>query len=204
MAMLDGIKEALEHGKTPEELEKSISKGYGEEDYYLDTDRVYRSERDVFDEYTAEERDKFFGRAPRTVWENIQAFDKYPEKLDIFKRDDVMTEIALESYKEAVLRQWATELHDRIIPDTMDFVRSCSKAHDDIDCVDYDRHYWEKIQRLRNQLGRDTLDEACLLTRIKKALDCGEYDKASEMQIEMQQKVEELTELYITYKKNLF
>ena len=86
----------------------------------------------------------------------------------------------------------------------MDFVRSCSKAHDDIDCVDYDRHYWEKIQRLRNQLGRDTLDEACLLTRIKKALDCGEYDKASEMQIEMQQKVEELTELYITYKKNLF
>ena len=204
MAMLDGIKEALEHGKTPEELEKSISKGYGEEDYYLDTDRVYRSERDVFDEYTAEERDKFFGRAPRTVWENIQAFDKYPEKLDIFKRDDVMTEIALESYKEAVLRQWATELHDRIIPDTMDFVRSCSKAHDDIDCVDYDRHYWERIQRLRNQLGRDTLDEACLLTRIKKALDCGEYDKASEMQIEMQQKVEELTELYITYKKNLF
>ena len=42
MAMLDGIKEALENGKTPEELEKSISKEYGEEDFYLDKDRMYR------------------------------------------------------------------------------------------------------------------------------------------------------------------
>ena len=204
MAMLDGIKEALEHGKTPEELEKSISKGYGEEDFYLDKDRIYRSEKDVFDEYTQEERDKFFGKAPSTVWENIKAFDRYPEKLEIFKRDDVMTDIALESYKEAILDQWATELHNRIIPDIMDLVRACSKAHDNTDCVDYDRSNWEKIQRLRNQLGRDTLDDYCLLTRIKRALDEGKYEKASELQIEMQEKVSELTELYIIYKKNLF
>ena len=204
MAMLDGIKEALEHQKTPEELEKSISKGYGEEDFYLDKDRMYRSEKDVFDEYTQEERDKFFGKAPSTVWENIQAFDKYPEKLDIFKRDDVMTEMALESYKVAILDQWATELHNRIIPDTMDLIRACSKAHDDLDCVDFDRNNWEKIQRLRNHLGRDTLDDYCLLTQVKMALDEGDYDKASELQIEMQEKVQQLTELYIIYKKNLF
>ena len=204
MAMLDGIKEALEHKKTPEELERSISKGYGEDDFYLDKDRIYRSEKDVFDEYTQEERDKFFGKAPSTVWENIQAFEKYPEKLSIFKRDDVMTEMALESYKEAILDQWATELHNRIIPDTMDLIRACNKAHDDLDCVDYDRSNWEKIQRLRNQLGRDTLDDYCLLTQVKRALDAGEYDKASDLQIEMQEKVQQLTELYIVYKKNLF
>ena len=204
MAMLDGIKEALENGKTPADLEKSISKDYGEDDFYLDTDRIYRSEKNVFDEYTEEERSRYFGRAPRTVWENIQAFEDYPEKLDIFRRDDVMSDIALASYKEAIRAQWATELHDRIIPDTMDFVRECCKAHDDLDCVDYDRYYWGKIQRLRNELGRDTLDEFCLLTRIKRALDRGEYDQASAMQIEMQQKVIELTDLYITYKKNLF
>lgn len=204
MAMLDGIKEALENGKTPEELEKSISKGYGEEDFYLDRDRVYRSEKDVFDEYTAEERDRLFGRAPRTVWENMRAFDEYADKLAIFKRDDVMSDKTLESYREAIRAQWATELHDRIIPDTMDFVRACCKAHEDTDCVDYDRHYWERIQRLRNYLGRDTLDRYCLLTRIKQALDSGNYDDASDMQIEMQEKVEELTELYVIYKKNLF
>lgn len=204
MAMLDGIKEALENGKTPEELEKSISKEYGQEDFYLDKDRMYRSEKDVFDEYTQEERDLYFGKAPSTVWENIKAFDKYPEKLDIFKRDDVMTDMALESYKEAILDQWATELHNRIIPDTMDLIRACSKAHDDLDCVDYDRNNWEKIQRLRNRLGRDTLDDYCLLTQVKRALDAGEYDLASDLQIEMQEKVQQLTELYIVYKKNLF
>ena len=86
----------------------------------------------------------------------------------------------------------------------MDLVRACCKAHNDIDCVDYDRHYWEKIQRLRNQLGRDTLDELCLLTRIVRALDSGDYETASELQILMQAKVAEMTKLYIIYKKNLF
>lgn len=204
MAMLDGIKHALEGKKTPEDLEHSISKEYGEEDFYLEKDRVYRSERDVFDEYTQEERDKYFGKAPSTVWENLLAFEKYPEKLHIFKRDDVMTDIALESYREAILDQWATELHNRIIPDNMDLIRTCSKAHDDMDCVDYDRSNWEKIQRLRNHLGRDTLDDYCLLTRIKQALDTGDYDTASSLQIEMQEKIGQLTDLYILYKKNLF
>ena len=204
MAMLDGIKEALEHEKTPAELEKSISKEYGEEDFYLEQNRVYRSEKDVFEEYTQEERDRFFGKAPNTVWENICAFDKYPEKLDIFRRDDVMTDIALASYREAVVEQWTMELRNRIIPDTMDLLRACSKAHDDLDCVDYDRHYWEKIQRLRKYIGKDTLDEKCLLTKIVRALDEKDYDRASELQIEMQAKVEELRDLYIIYKKNLF
>ncbi len=204
MAMLDGIKESLEHHKTPEELEKSLSKKYGEEDFYLEKDRMYRSELDVFDEYTEEERDRFFGKAPRTVWENIRAFDLYPEKLDIFKRDDVMTEMALESYKEATLAQWATELHNRIVPDVMDLIRRCRKRHNDKECVDYDRHYWEKIQKLRNYLGRDILNEYCLLTRIVKALDKGDYETASKLQIDMQKKVEELNRLYIIYRKNLF
>lgn len=204
MAMLDGIKEALENEKAPEELEKSISKGYGEEDFYLDTNRVYRSEDNVFEDYTEEERTRYFGKAPRTVWENIQAFDKYPDKLKIFKRDDVMTDMALESYKEAVLDQWLMELGSRIVPETMDLLRDCTKAHGDEEGVDYDRHFWGKVLRLRNRLGKNTLDETCLLTQIVEALDAKDYSKASDLQLEMQEKVEELRKLYITYRKNLF
>ena len=204
MAMLDGIKAALENGKVSDELEQSISKEYGQEDFYLDKDRIYRSELDVFDEYTEEERDKFFGKAPRTVWENISAFDEYPEKLEIFKRDDVMTELALESYRQATLDQWKTELHNRIVPDVMDVVRHCTKLHDDDDCVDYDRYYWDKIQGLRNHLGRDLLDVPCLLTRVIRALDAEDYSTASQLQMEMQKQVEELMRLYIIYRKNLF
>lgn len=204
MAMLDGIKEALENGKSPEELEKSISKGYGEEDFYLDTNRIYRSEKDVFDEYTQEERDKYFGEVPRTVWENLQAFEKYPEKLDIFKRDDVMTEAALESYREAVLEQWSTELQNRTVPETMAALRRCKRRHTDEESVDYDRHYWGKVLRLRNELGKNSLDETCILTQIIQALQSKDYEKASALQIEMQSKFEELVDLYMIYRKNLF
>ncbi|MBP3384771.1 MAG: glutamine synthetase [Firmicutes bacterium] len=204
MAMLDGIKATLEAGKTPLELEKSISKEFGEEDFYLEKDRIYRSELDVFDEYTQEERDKFFGEVPRTVWENLSAFEQFPEKLKIFQRDDVMTEVTLGSYHKAILDQWVTELHNRIVPNTMDLIRQCMKCHDDNDCVDYDWSYWGKINAIRNYLGRDTMDEQCLLTKIVRALDRGEYQAASDMQIEMQEKVTELTDLYIIYKKNLF
>lgn len=204
MAMLDGIKAALEASKTPEELEKSISKEYGMEDFYLDTDRMYRTELDVFDEFTQEERAKYFGESPRTVWENLQAFKKYPEKLDIFKRDEVMDDLVIASYQDAVISHWATELTNRIIPNVMDVVRACTKVHDDMTCVDYDRYYWGKIDELRNELGRDKLEHDCLLTQIVKALDVKDYEKASELQVAMLEKAEELRSLYITYKKNLF
>ena len=204
MAMLDGIKAVLEAGKKPEDLEKSISKEAGDEDFYLETERMYRSERDVFDEYTEEERDRYFGRAPRTVWENIQAFDRYPEKLEIFKADDVMTDTTLASYREAVTSQWETELRGRIIPETMDVLRDCSKAHDDEDAVDYDRRGWEQISRLRDYLGRNTLEQSCLLTRIADALEAKDYEMASMLLTEMQTEVERLIELYLNYKKNLF
>lgn len=204
MAMLDGIKTALEAGKTPKELEASISKEYGQEDFYLETERLYRSELDVFEEYTEQERNELFGRVPRTVWENICAFEDHPEKLKVFQRDDVMDPVTLASYKEAIVAQWATELHNRIVPNTMDLIRQCVKCHDDSDCVDYDVVYWEKISTIRNFLGRDKLNEQCLLTRIVRALDKKDYDTASALQIEMQEKVKELTDLYIIYKKNLF
>lgn len=204
MAMLDGIKAALEAGKTPEDLEKSVSKKYGQEDFYLEKDRIYRSEKNIFDHYTEEERDRFFGKAPKTVWENISAFDRNPEKLDIFRRDDVMTDMALMSYKEAVLDQWMMELKNRIVPETMDVLRLCTRAHGEDESADYDRHFWGKILKLRNYLGKNTLEETCLLTRIVNAIDAREYQEASNLQIEMQEKIEELRELYITYRKNLF
>ena len=50
MAMLDGITNALRAHKTPEDLERSLSKKSGEEDFYLEKEREYRSEKDVFED----------------------------------------------------------------------------------------------------------------------------------------------------------
>lgn len=203
MAMLDGISAVLEAKKEPKELLESLSKSYGVEDFYLEKNRQYRSEKDVFDEYTAEERDELFGIAPRTVWENICAFDKESEKLKCLLKNDVINPIDLESFKKATLDQWATELHNRIIPETMDALRECIKLHHVHECTDFDIYMWNKVHTLRSYIGQDTLDSKCLLTRIKDALDEGKYQIASDLQLEMQIKVRELTDTYIRYGKNI-
>ena len=203
MAMLDGITYALSGSKTSAELLASLSKPYGEADAYLEKNRAYRSEEDVFEAYTEEERNKLFGKAPRTVWENLLAFDQYPEKLTVFMRGNVMNRLTLESFKEACLSQWATELQSRLVPNAMDFVRGCKKLHVDKECTDYDIENWHKIQKLRSHLGQDKINEKSLLTRVKAALDEKDYPKASALQIEMQEKMDELSGLYTIYKKNL-
>ena len=204
LAMLDGITAALEAEKTPKELEASLSKNAGEEDFYLEKDRAYRSEKEVFEEYTQEERERLFGKAPATVWENLQAFHKYPDKLKVLlNRAEVIDRITLESYEEAILAAWSTELYGRIIPNTMDLVRECRKIHQEYECTDFDLLNWKTIQALRIYLGQDEIVKKCLLTRIKQALDDKKYDEASALQIEMQEKIQELIDTYVEYKKNL-
>lgn len=204
MAMLDGIKVVLENKKTSKELEASLSKAYGEEDFYLEKNREYRSEKDLFDEFTEEEREKLYGFVPRTVYENMEGFSTHSDKLKVFMLDDVMPDATLDSYRQAMLEVWAKELHNRIIPEIMDLLRSCRKLHNDDDCVDFDIANWKAINDMRIYLGQDTNTEKCLLTRIKDALDLKDYETASKLQIEMQEIEEQLVDRYIVYKKNLF
>lgn len=203
MAVVDGIKAVLGAEKSSDALEKSLSKKYGEDDFYLEKDREYRSEEDVFVYYSEEDREKLFGKAPSTVWQNLKAFDEYPDKLEIFKKGDVMPEAILESYTMQTLSQWSTELHDRLIPNTMDFIRSCKKRHNEDDYSDYDIKNWLEIDKIRHELGKDTITDKCLLTLAKDALDKGDFERASAIQLAIQNKVAELTELYFKYKKNL-
>ena len=56
ISMLDGIKACVESGKTLKEMENELSKKAGDEGFYLEKDREYRSEHDVFEDYNEEER----------------------------------------------------------------------------------------------------------------------------------------------------
>lgn len=203
MAMLDGIKAALEAQKTPLELEKSISKKYGEEDFYLDTYREYRSEKNVFSDYTSEERDKLFGHAPRTVWENVEGFNKYPEKTHAISFDGVIPTTALLSFADYAITQWATELNDRIIPEYRRTVKEYVELHDD-EATEYDENNWKEIDSLRKYIAKDSLSEKSLLTRTREAVEAENYPLASTLQLELQEKMSLLRDLYIKYKRNLF
>ncbi|MCI8349132.1 MAG: glutamine synthetase [Firmicutes bacterium] len=203
MAMLDGIKCALEAKKTPKELEKSISKKLGEEDFYLEKDREYRSEKDVFEDFTEEERNLRFGIAPATVWQNLQGFSKYPEKVAAISGEGVFSKASIESYTVYALMQWKTELHNRIIPGYMADIREYVKLHGS-DATDYDLENWEKITSLKYEIAKSSLSEKCLLSKVKEALDEGDFRLASDLQLELQSKMNKLRNLYSIYRKNLF
>lgn len=203
MAMLDGLRAALSNGKTPTDLYESISKEYGQEDFYLETNRVYRTEKNTFDDYTQEERETLFGKVPATAWEALRGFDLYPEKVKLLFTEDVMDPIDLESYRETALLQWSTELDYRIIPDMRETVRNCKKIHDSLDCADLDEVRWKKIKYMRKVIVQDTTERIGLLTKLSNALEKGDYDEASDLQIVTQKKVFHLEELYAEYKRNL-
>jgi glutamine synthetase len=203
LSMLDGIEAVLGAEKTGAELEQIISKRRGESAFYLETGRAYRSEEDVFEVYSPEEREELFGVAPITVWENITAFERYPDKLEVLKSGGILNDKLLDSYASATVTQWATELHNRLIPDAMDLVRGCVKCHTDDDGTDLDASLWTQIEDLRNYLGRDTIENKCLLTRVKKALNEGAYETASGLQIEMQRETQLLQDTYLEYKRNI-
>ncbi|MCT4606022.1 MAG: glutamine synthetase [Marinisporobacter sp.] len=203
-AMLHGIEASLKNQKTSSELAKALSKTAGEDSFYLEKERAYRSEEDVFEDYTEEERNTLFGNPPSTVWDNVINFDKYPEKKSVLLQGNIFNEAIINSYKVAILTQWTTELYNRIIPENMDMVRSYKKLHDHDFVTDLDVVNWEKINHLRYYLMKDSLNKKSLFTKIREAIDREDYETVSTLQLEMSSKMNELNELYIIYKRNLF
>ena len=203
VAMLDGIRAALEAEKDPESLTASISKSFGTEDFYLEKDRIYRAENNIFEDYSSEERDKFFGKSPATVWENINAFDLYPEKTEILFKNDVMSPRELLSFRTSVLDQWANELKDRIVPGIREDIRKLKPLHG-FDGNALDEARWHRIEKLRAELFKDDADSDSIATRICRALSAGDYRTASMLQLVMREGTEKLLSLYAEYEKNIF
>lgn len=203
MAAFDGIKYAVGKGKTMKELEAELSKKPDQQAEYLETARAYRSEHDVFEDYTAEERDEMFGKPPATVWENINNLIVYPEKRKILSECDVFRNEIIDAFADASLLRWKIELLNRIIPENLDIVLECKRLHKPEMANDYDLYNWEEINRLRVYLAKDSMSEKCLFTRIREVISAGKYEEASKLQLEMSDLVAKLKETYGRYKRNL-
>lgn len=203
VAALDGIRYALSNGKSEEDLCKELSKKAGDAADYLEKDRAYRSEVDVFEAFTEEEREAMFGKAPKTVWENFKALDMYPEKLAEITKDPFEKRFA-ESFKTGCLARWTLELQYRIIPDNLNKVINCKQLHEEGDTNPLEVERWTVINALRTELGRDTEKSLSIFSKIKKALASNDYDTASDLMVEMNAKMEQLLDLYYEYSHNAF
>lgn len=199
-AALDGIKTAVT--KTTEELCSELSKEAGTQGFYLEKDRAYRSENDVFEDYTDEERNRLFGAPPATVWENMENLKNYPEKRAVITAGGALRDQIIDAFVAGELLRWKTELIARIIPENRAIVRAAKEIQASF-VTDQDSYNWNKINGIRTYLAKDSIDEKSLFTLLIDALNEGDYATASGLQVEMYDKVEELKTLYDAYEKNM-
>jgi glutamine synthetase len=204
LSMLDGIKACVESGKDLKALEAELSKKYGAEGFYLEKEREYRTEEDVFDDFSPEKRSKLFGKHPSTVWENMQALEQYPQKTAVLTKGDVLKTAFINSFAKGALIRWQTELLTRLIPENHDLIVSMKQLHKEGDpALSWDDSLWCKIQDLRTFIAKDTTEKTSIFTKIRRAIATGEFAQASSLQIEMQEKIEELKHLYHDYSTNI-
>jgi glutamine synthetase len=199
-AILDGMTWAAGSGKSAKELEGEFSKRAGVAHPYLEKDRAYRSEEDVFEHFSSEERDRLFGKPPATVWETLENLEKYPKKTAVLAADGVFAPAILDSYRKATLLRWTMELSNRIIPENAKLVRACERLEGE---NKLDAQRWRKIQALKDGLARDQVGAKSAFTRVREAVARQDYAKASDLQLEMARRMKQLTTLYQAYRHNI-
>ena len=204
MAALDGIKACVTSGKNLKELEAEISKKAGKKGFYLETNREYRTEDDVFEDFTAAQRARLFGKPPATVWENICALKEYPAKRKIITTGDIFPDAYINSFVEGVLIRWRTEIRTRIIPEAHDAVVACHEIKGDLTASAKAKADWKKISALRKELAQDSAKSDCLLNKLRKALNAGKDDTASKLLLSVKAKESEMLALYREYQQNMF
>ena len=203
--MLDGIKAIADLKQFDTKLlEAELSKAPSDKGFYLEEGRAYRDENNIFNYYTLEERNARFGQPPRTVYEAMLAFETYPEKLKSLTQGAVFTEAIIDSFKVGSLDKWKKKLSSRIIDRNIRLLTSFVKlhSHENMDAID--EVMWDAIEQIKYDLMKNTLKGPSIYGMIKSAIDVGNYKEASDLQIEAKQKMEEIQQLYVNYKKNIF
>jgi glutamine synthetase len=199
-AMFDGMAWAARSGRTARQLEGDFSKKRGDSHPYLEKDRAYRSEEDIFEHFNAEDRNQLFGKPPATVWETLQNLELYPQKVAALKADNVFSPEVLDSYHQAMLLHWMTELSERMVPENAKAVHACVRLPGE---NRLDEKRWERIRVLKEDLARDDIDRTSLFNRVRAAVAAKDYSAISSLQLEMAGKMEELADLYRQYRQNL-
>jgi glutamine synthetase len=198
--MLDGIEYAVTSGKSEKALEKEFSKGYGEPSDYLQKDRIYRSEEDIFDTYSSKERDRLFGPPPATVYESLRTLLHDDNLMTVLCAGDVFSDALIASYARAMLDTWEKELSERIIPENLAAIRNLVAYHNPQN--PYDEAMWKEINRIRNHLAKDTQDYVSVFTEIRMAIDARNLKELSRLQQLMTSQQTELLTRYSEYCQN--
>lgn len=203
LAMFDGIKFAVQKDITKDILLNEISKKPEDDAIYLEKGRAYRSEEDIYEFFTAEQRDNYFGKAPATVYEVIKILNTDNEKKNVLKIGDILDDKLIDSFKSSVITRWTTEIGFRTIPKYTKHIRGFRQIHSPEKALDLDISNWEVINELRLKIMKDSHSKKSLFSKLKSAIEQDDLELVSELQKELQEDMKTLRETYSSYKKNL-
>jgi len=202
LTILDGMKFVIKNNKNCDSLHQNFIKDAKTDKYYLNREKLFCTEEDVFDSFTKEERDNLFGKPASTVYENLNNLVDN-QKTKILTKDNIFNDTLIASYKKSMEEQWKNEIRFRLKESVLQTVRRFKKLHTTEDVTDLDIVNWEKVNTLRHALAKDSMSSQSLLTKIISALNAKDLASASDYQILIDDKLHELHKLYNEYKDNL-
>ena len=199
-SMLDGIAYVLSTDKDTKALEAEFIKPYGESSDYLEKDRLYRCEDDIFEDMDSDERDRLFGKPSENVYHSIYILKSNPDVEPILCNGDVFNSMILDSYYQAMLGRWEMELLEKIIPANLQTIRNVVRKDDGSNS--YDDILWNEIVSLKVRLAKDSDTETSIFTKIKNAIGERNWEETSKYQLEMKSTMTELRAKYKAYCEN--
>lgn len=196
IAMIEGIRYA--YTKDVAALHKEITKSSGEDYGYLLQKREYCTEKNIFDDYSEDERNKLFGKAPATVWQvmkpitdkNIKVYEGSP-----------LTRVIIDSYRHMVLNKWLVELKEKEIPAYRLQVSRMTRVVANENS--FDAQLWDEIASLRKKIAKDDSAVKSVISAMEEAICQCDYEKISELVIELSAATTELNLLVKRYNKNV-
>lgn len=193
MCSIDGIEFSI--NKDEDFLLGELSKKYGEDSTYLDKFKIYRSEENVFEKYTNEDRDKYFGKSPKTVYENFLGLDEISSK--ILTRDNVFTKDIINSFKSSSLDRYMMEIEHRILPKykkDMEFIIDNFENQTKLSSM-----ILMTLNEIKFKIFIDTFKSVSLYSKIKSHIKNRDFENLSKTHIE----IENLLELFKTINLNI-
>ncbi len=196
LAMLDGIKYASE--KNSSFLFNQLSKKYGEDSDYLAKNREYLTNKNIYDDYKQNEREKLFGKSPYTIWEIIRIFSE--KNISIYK-DSPLSEKIIKSFNSGVLNKWLIQIKEKEIPSIKATIISLRRfqSYEDKD----DRVMWNSVDSLIKEIAKNSPKRDSIICNLEKAIETNKYETISRIFILLQSRMSELQKMYKLYRKNI-
>ena len=195
LAMLNGIKYSIR--KNEKKLYSELSKDYNESSEYLNKDRKYLTTKNIFDDFSKEERKKYFGKSPETVWENIKKIkNNYPKIL----KGSPLNQKIINSFVLSVLNKWEVEIIQKEIPNIKKDLNKLKRIKNKES--DIDRELWNEIHEEMQEIFKSSITNKSLLERLEDNVEEKKYEKVNEHIKQVRRKKNYLEKKYLKYRKN--